>query len=147
MIVDTSNLLNKLNFVVIVSWLYIKGRIKKEILHRWFFLPCFFVSFLGHSYFNDFGEAQVKEAVFPTHFFFCTVLSGLGWIPVANLVQLLTLDQVPEITGPTLFLWVEVISPGSRNTDLESVIRLSWPQHDQKKKTTFFCRCLYCYAF
>lgn len=57
---------------------------------------------------------------------------------MANLVQLLTLDQVPEITGPTLFLWVEVISPGSRNTDLESVIRLSWPQHDQKKNNIFF---------
>ena len=51
----------------------------------------------------------------------------------ANLGQRLSLDQVPEITGPGHFLWVRGISPQSWNTDLESVTRLSCPLDDMKK--------------
>lgn len=61
-------------------------------------------------------------------FFF--LLFFLRWIPAANHSQLLTLDQVPEITDPIYFLWVGVINPAGQITDLESVSRLSWPQCD-----------------
>lgn len=83
------------------------------------------------------GEAQGKEAVFSNTFLHCPQWSFMDSCQ-ANLGQRLTLDQVPEITGPGHFLWVKGISPESWNTDLESVTRLSCPHDDLKKHFSAF---------
>lgn len=68
----------------------------------------------------DHSGKHFQEAAFINPFLFSAVLSGLSLIHVANLVQLLTSNQPPQMTDH--FLGVKVICPAhGKHTDLESV--------------------------